>query len=901
VEEREGAAVSIRPSKEPTDYGPLPPGFPEAWRSRELKMLKIRREAVDLGGKRAHERQVGFAVSGGGIRSATLALGIFQALAKAELVRHIDYLSTVSGGGYFGSFLGALFFRADQLSGVKEPPSDGGVGPASRHRDRTVSLVERILEDNDHPVLRFLRRNGQYLAPAGNSDKMLLGAVLLRNWLSISLLVWATLLLIALGFETLWLLIRTLVETCALTANSEVVKELMWLPSESNVSPWLFGAAFIITFGAGTLGWSYWLVDKDAPVRRSLVALVGATGISALLFSDPNLEAWVSGLPIVLWALSALWSSFARAGLDTSSEEAKINSDAKARHRVSVWLKTSLVYAMGALYIAICDSLGRVAYSVLSEALWTATTLALVTTGLAQEMWRRAPSIGQFFARKGGQSRPKMSLGVVTGLTAAVLLTGMLTVGFLFAQLLARGGIPSRPGQELDEVLLYSAIALGAVAFAALLGGTTRTLLNRSSHLPIYGARLTRAFLGASNPARHGDSPKPNGSEVNGPDPGAATCLIPGDDLSAAQYFGWVRAPNAGLYNQGGPLHLINVTVNETVDRRTQTHEEDRRGIGMAVGPSGFSLGVRHHLAVESGTARADKSLPDEVAGGFRVFEKPLVGAAEVAEKLTLGQWAGISGAAFSTGLGSRTRASFSFLAGLFNVRLGYWWRAPAQKAEKGPRPMFRSLFWVQRYLFGEFSARFPGTANPLWYLSDGGHFENMGAYELIRRELPIIVVLDGEADPNYEFEGLGNLVRKARIDFGAEIEFLGEPTLLLGERTPPGLGSLSQLKPSRTGNARAQAALALIRYERTGRTGQLLYVKANRFEGLPVDLRNYAAEHGEFPQETTGDQFFDEAQWESYRKLGAIIGERLFGGSSRLADWLRGDPEALSAFLQPE
>jgi len=57
-------------------------------------------------------------------------------------------------------------------------------------------------------------------------------------------------------------------------------------------------------------------------------------------------------------------------------------------------------------------------------------------------------------------------------------------------------------------------------------------------------------------------------------------------------------------------------------------------------------------------------------------------------------------------------------------------------------------------------------------YLSDGGHFENLGIYEMLRRRCRTIVAVDAGADPNFEFEDLGNAVRKARIDFGAEIEF---------------------------------------------------------------------------------------------------------------------------------
>ena len=63
-----------------------------------------------------------------------------------------------------------------------------------------------------------------------------------------------------------------------------------------------------------------------------------------------------------------------------------------------------------------------------------------------------------------------------------------------------------------------------------------------------------------------------------------------------------------------------------------------------------------------------------------------------------------------------------------------------------------------------------PGPWDRFWHLSDGGFFEILGAYELIRRRVPRIIVCDASADPNYEMGSFANLVRKVRIDFHAEI-----------------------------------------------------------------------------------------------------------------------------------
>src|SRR5690606_9634692 len=125
---------------------------------REKATIRVRREKAE---QPLDTPTVGVALSGGGIRSATFALGVFQSLARAGLVRRIDYLSTVSGGGYFGAFLGALF---------------------TRESIENVADVEEVLKSTDDRRLRSLRENGSYLAPAGVSDLWLGGAVLLRNW-----------------------------------------------------------------------------------------------------------------------------------------------------------------------------------------------------------------------------------------------------------------------------------------------------------------------------------------------------------------------------------------------------------------------------------------------------------------------------------------------------------------------------------------------------------------------------------------------------------------------------------------------------------------------------------------------------------------------------------------------
>jgi len=211
----------------------------------------------------------------------------------------------------------------------------------------------------------------------------------------------------------------------------------------------------------------------------------------------------------------------------------------------------------------------------------------------------------------------------------------------------------------------------------------------------------------------------------------------------------------------------------------------------------------------------------------------------------------------------------------------------------------------VQTCLVNEFFARFHGPARRHWYLSDGGHFENTACYELIRRRVPFIICTDSGQDTLYQFPDLANLVRKARTDFGAEIEVIRRASDAEKKEPGHGLPSLEQLvHPAvldlfgapedfaplqsdedaeghpgveRHPGSRCHALLARIRYFDTGETGWLLIVKPSLAGDEPVDVVQYQRTHPLFPQEPTSDQYFDEAQWESYRKLGEHIGATLF------------------------
>jgi hypothetical protein len=250
------------------------------------------------------------------------------------------------------------------------------------------------------------------------------------------------------------------------------------------------------------------------------------------------------------------------------------------------------------------------------------------------------------------------------------------------------------------------------------------------------------------------------------------------------------------------------------------------------------------------------------------------------------------------------TSIGTSLLCGLFNIRLGYWWKTDFSPSTPGSGD---SYLPTQTYLLDEFIGRFRVERRNRWYLSDGGHFENTAAYELIRRRLPFIIVSDAGADPDGMLDDIANLVRRVRVDFAAELKFLSDaelknlvvPELLapavewrLARSEHPDSGEEPCAVAGRIGTredlcsasgpkgprcVRAHAALAWVSYPNTTERSLIMFIKPGLTNDLPFDLLNYAEAEPDFPQQTTADQFFDEAQWESYRRLGEYVAGQLF------------------------
>ncbi|MGB8288077.1 MAG: patatin-like phospholipase family protein [Rhizobium ruizarguesonis] len=247
--------------------------------------------------------------------------------------------------------------------------------------------------------------------------------------------------------------------------------------------------------------------------------------------------------------------------------------------------------------------------------------------------------------------------------------------------------------------------------------------------------------------------------------------------------------------------------------------------------------------------------------------------------KVDLAAAMALSGAAVSPQMGLRTTRHGSFWLTLFNARLNAWLKKPNPL---GKEPSSTQKSWWSRgpglqYLFREFTP----TASeklPFVNISDGGHIENLGVYELLRRRCRYIVAIDGESDPRMTFHGLTNLQRLAYIDMGIHID-----------------AELDELRLMDSGFSRSHFRFCKVRYPtgdaaRPWETGYLLYVKLSLTGNEGEFLRRFRLDEPTFPHHSTADQFFSETQFEAYRSLGEHIGDKLF--MEAVVEELAGEPD---------
>jgi hypothetical protein len=231
---------------------------------------------------------------------------------------------------------------------------------------------------------------------------------------------------------------------------------------------------------------------------------------------------------------------------------------------------------------------------------------------------------------------------------------------------------------------------------------------------------------------------------------------------------------------------------------------------------------------------------------------------------ISIGTAAAISGAAASSNMGYYTTSPLlSLVLTFFNVRLGWWLGNPGSAGNKtfhlwAPKSSVMPIL--------DEALGLTDDKNEYVYLTDGGHFENLGLYEMVLRRCHVIVVSDAAADADYRFGDLGNAIRKVRIDLGIPIEFTAMPIFCC--------------EPGETKRG-LYWAIGKIRYSCVDGVvddGVLLYIKPAIYGEEPRDVLEYKKNNPTFPHQSTADQFFDEPQFESYRILGSHVMDQMCG-----------------------
>jgi hypothetical protein len=246
---------------------------------------------------------------------------------------------------------------------------------------------------------------------------------------------------------------------------------------------------------------------------------------------------------------------------------------------------------------------------------------------------------------------------------------------------------------------------------------------------------------------------------------------------------------------------------------------------------------------------------------------------------LDLGTAMAISGAAVSSIMGPKTVRPLAPSLALLNIRLGYWLQNPRTIQPRLRQTLRRFLLppAFEFFFLSEMLGRGYTEASNVIYLTDGGHVENLGIYELLRRRCRIIICVDAEADPDLRFSSFVDLHRYASLDLGIDIDFPWE-SIQLTTVDWMGYDPLTRGSDKLTPSHGPHCAIGRIHYP-GGQIGSLIYLKSSLTGDEPLGVRDYARRHASFPHESTENQFFNEEQFEAYRLLGFHIANGLLSG----------------------
>jgi hypothetical protein len=835
------------------EYKALRPGVDFSGENPSEVFDKLRRQPQPLSA---------LCISGGGIRSATFSLGALQGLARHGILNKFDYLSTVSGGGYIGSWLSAWIKRAGGLENVA--PTLG--------RD-----TKRALGADVDPV-GHLREYNNYLSPRlgfFSADTWTLAATVLRNIL-LNWLVLVPLLMFALMVPRLLLAVIMLGKTYKELHGSATAIATSWfvvhgLPVLSGVllAMAIFNVGrYLPNAGGRDHSQGDFLLKILAPLVGAVLAFVA---YDCLYFWGPNWVAETGLLQVILWILlpsAAGWILFLLFCVKSFRQKLKFlfgplsfaiilmaGSTGAAAWVITNKLLPSTTWeqylAIGPPLLLLALDLGTAVFVGLSSnalkdedrewlarasawnQLFSFSWLAACVVVLlipeftfhwkiwGKELFAAVGAASAWFSRQStaappsGQQVPGVAqkiLGFVKKLAPAIfILTFCVGLSILTNWLLYETGFlfPAiEKGKEMSWVEKWwdHHYVLEHTPWALALTGL--------GTLAVFGWIMAR-YININRFSLHAMYR----SRLIRAYLGASN-----PQRNASHFTGFSSSDNllmSDLRTGFKPFHVLNLALNLVSGERLAWQQRKAQSFTVSPLHSGnYELGYRDSAQY----------------GG--------------ADGITLGTAVTISGAAASPSMGYHTSAVIGFVMTLLNARLGSWLGNPGVAGEKtwrhaGPRSAVGSL--VKEAL---------GLANNksgYVYLSDGGHFENLALYEMILRRCRHIVVLDSGCDPDFTYEDLGNALRKIRIDLKIPIDFDDQYIEPLHEK-------------------KKRCAVATIRYSSVDKSwadGQLIYIKPMLLGTEPPDVEAYAAANPTFPHQTTANQWFNESQTESYRMLG--------------------------------
>jgi hypothetical protein len=800
----------------------------------------------------------GIGLSGGGIRSACLALGVLQLLAERNLLSRFDYISTVSGGGYMGSSLQWWWARI-QREDKKVNPVVYGTAPAD------FPYGPNLLPNGPLPPgtalagaiknLDFLRAHASYLTPGNELTVWSMLVVVLRT-VTISLLIWLPL-LVALFiawhlFDARYL--NGLAKSYGLGSPIGTIIPLYWDQGTMRDCQAAFNCQFNLRAGYAifiylfeiALGWFgfvailYGFLSRTPQDRRTptFLALSIAGAAAAIVLTvvilasdtdalDTSAEVFILVLTL-LFAFVLIWA------LTEVLTPRSLNPSYWLRRTIEKWLGRlfipSLVFLAIGLVPVASYYIGKSAPDVdkLAGPAGSVAGVLSLLSGIASALYSYYVFVRNIIP--GWATKIAITAGAIIYLYGTAVLAYWLSIAIVANPLIIY------PSKDLVHVVAACLVTLALLL--AIYGNINFVGLHR-----YYRDRLMEAFMpndASVTMMRTRRSPVADGLSVAALE--SSSCADPADATFVPK-----------------PYPLINTNVILVKDDNPKF--ATRGGANFLISPLFIGSSATGWVDTASYIARnGPMTLPTAMAAS---------GAAA-------------SASAGYIGTGITMNPVVAAVMSLLNIRLGLWVGNPSFASNRKVR---RIPTFFNPGLWAGVLGRGHRRTNRFLELTDGGHFENLAMYELVRRKLSVIVVVDGEADPQISLASLVSARNRIEQDFGARLEFFDDqgPELLVmhsGRGYPVGAKV-----------ARSPFIVGRIIYN-DGTIAAFIYIKSNVTPKLDFSIAGYLASNQDFPHQSTADQFFSPDQFDAYRNLGAA-GARKVIDTLDLASTI-GDPQAI-------